>query len=162
MHLLIIKTSTSHSATQPINSITIDNMKKISDKPKIKDGNKIPMQNSIIKFHDKQLISPSGWDKNINAKPTTNISLHRFGLIDKTRLTANERKQPWLEDMINDNNHPLHAVFADKTSDSYQSDLPIRPIPFTRAFFDRTYDYLTDDTPGEEHHKDYVKLQIVD
>ena len=102
-------------------------MKKISDKPKIKDGNKIPMQNSIIKFHDKQLISPSGWDKNINAKPTTNISLHRFGLIDKTRLTVNERKQPWLEDMINDNNHPLHAVFADKTSDIYQSD-PFRSL----------------------------------
>ena len=135
----------------------MDNLKKITDKPKHKDGTKIPTQNSIIKFHDKPLASPSGWDKNIN-KPTTNNSLHRFGIINKTCLTAIERKQHWLEDMINDNNHPLHAVFADKTSDIYQSDLPIRPIPFTLGFFDRTYDYLPDDTPGEEHHKDYVKL----
>ena len=97
----------SHSANQQYHH---GQYEKITDKPNHKDGTKIPMQNSIIKFHDKQLISPSGCDKNIN-KPTTNISLHRFGLIDETCLTAIERKQPWLEDMINDNNHPLHAVF---------------------------------------------------
>ena len=105
-----------------MNSITMDTPKNITDKPKHEDGIKIPTQNSIIKFHDKPLVT-SGQDRNIS-KPTRKNPPNWYGFTDKTRCHTPERHQPWLEDTINDKNRPLHDVHG-------KPIFPISPVTFS-------------------------------